>query len=91
MNKNIPTKNKIINNKNTVAIIAATLGNFLLNKKSGKIMIDAANAITNGYKNPDQKDSFQIRTLPIPRKTQSNNNMPQAIPVPCLALDFLKS
>ena len=54
-------------------------------------MIDAANAITNGYKNPDQKDSFQIRTLPIPRKTQSNNNMPQAITVPCLALDFLKS
>ena len=91
MSKNIPTKNKIINTKRTVVIIDATLGAFLLNKNSGKIIIVAPNAITNGYKNPDQKDSFQIRTLPIPRKTQSNNNMPQAITVPFLALDFLKS
>ena len=48
MSKNIPTKNKIINTKSTVAIIDAPLGNFLLNKKSGKIINDAANAIAKG-------------------------------------------
>ena len=48
MSKNIPTRNKIINTKSTVAIIDVTLGKFLLNKKSGKIIIDAANAIAKG-------------------------------------------
>ena len=91
MSKNIPTKNKIIIPKRIVAIIEATLGNFLLSKNSGKIMIVPANAITNGYRNPDQKDSFQIRTFAIPRKTHNSSNIPQAITVPCFALDFLKS
>ena len=48
MSENIPTKNKTINTKRIVAIIDATLGNFLLNKNSGKITIDAANAIAKG-------------------------------------------
>lgn len=91
MSKNILVKNKTINTKRIVAIIDATLGNLLFSKNSGKIMIDAAIAIIKGYRNPDQKDSFQISTFPTPRKTQSNNNMPQAMIVPCFALDFLKS
>ena len=91
MSKKIPTKSKIISLKRTVAITDATFGNFLFNKKSGKIMIVPPNATANGYKNPDQKDSFQIRTLPIPRKIHNSNNIPQAIAVPCLVLDFLKS
>lgn len=64
----------MINTKSVVAIMDAILGNFLLSKNSGKIMIDPTNGIKNGYRKPDQKDSF-----PIPRKTQSNNNMTQAM------------
>ena len=91
MSKKIPTKSKIISPKRIVAITDATFGNFLLNKKSGRINIVPANATANGYRNPDQKDSFQIRTLPIPRKTHNSNNIPQAMTVPCFALDFWKS
>ena len=87
----MPAKNKIPNPKKIVAIMDATFGNFLLNKKRGKTMTVAVNARKKGYRKPDQNDSFQIRTLPIPRKTQSNNKMPQAITVPCFALDRLKS
>ena len=52
------------------AITDATFGNFLLIKKIGKIIIDATSEITKGYRNPDQKDSFQIRTLLTPRRMQ---------------------
>ena len=72
-------------------MIDAIFGDFLLSKNNGKIILVAPIEMKNGYRKPDQKDSFQIRTLPIPRKTQSKNNITQAIMVPCFARDFLKS
>lgn len=74
-----------------VAIIDATLGNFLFSKNKGRIIIVPANAIANGYKKPDQKDSFQMSTLPTPRKIHINNIIIQEMRTPCFLRDFLKS
>jgi hypothetical protein len=91
ISKNIPEKNRIINQRRIVAITDATFGNVLLSKNRGRIMIVPINATANGYRKPYQNDSFHMSTLPIPRKIQSNNNIPQALRVPCFALDSLKS
>lgn len=81
----------IPNTKSIVQIMEATFGAFLPNMYMGTTIIEPIAKITMGYKKPVQKDSCQITAFEMPRTTQINNNIPQAMGTPYFLRDFLKS